>query len=122
MGDFDIAGLIGQIKTEATAILGHNLEMAKDFSEEQLEAMATQAKIIAGGIATGQIRPQLQTFFLDQLKQSAVNFVRVLVGIALVTLEQLWNSVVNALWGALGKATGLTLTPPSWGESGLAGT
>lgn len=119
MSGIDIAGLITQIKTETSAILGSSITTAQGFSEQQLEAMATQAQVIAGGVATGQIRPALQSFFLDQLQASAQNFLRVLVGIALVTMEQLWNSVVGALWGALSKATGLNFTSPSWTSSGL---
>lgn len=119
MSSIDIAGLITQIKTEASTILGSSITTAQGFSEQQLEAMATQAQVIAGGVATGQIRPALQSFFLDQLQASAQNFLRVLVGIALVTMEQLWNSLVGALWGALSKATGLNFTAPAWTSSGL---
>lgn len=115
----NVPDLINQIKTQATSILGNNIENAQGFSQDQLSAMAQQAETIAGGIATGEIRPSLQQFFLDQLKQSAQNFIRVLVGLALVTVEQLWNAVVGSLWGALSTATGLHFTPPAWGESGL---
>ncbi|MFV3130716.1 hypothetical protein [Niveispirillum sp. KHB5.9] len=118
----NVPALIDQIKTSASAILGQNIENAQGFSQDQLAAMAQQAETIAGGIATGEIRPSLQQFFLDQLKQSAQNFVRVLVGLALVTVEQLWNSVVNSLWGALSAATGLNFTAPAWTESGLSTT
>lgn len=118
----NVPALIDEIKSSASAILGQNIENAQGFSQDQLAAMAQQAETIAGGIATGQIRPSLQQFFLDQLKESAQNFVRVLVGLALVTAEQLWNSVVNSLWGALSAATGLHFTAPAWTESGLSNT
>jgi hypothetical protein len=112
----NVPDLINQIKTQATAILGQNIETAQGFSQDQLSAMAQQAETIAGGIASGEIRPSLQQFFLDQLKESAQNFVRVLVGLTLVTVEQLWNGVVGILWGALSGATGLHFTPPAWGQ------
>lgn len=116
MTAINVPDLINQIKTMATSVLGSNIETAQGFSQDQLSAMAQQAETIAAGIATGQIRPSLQQFFLDQLKESAQNFVRVLVGLALVTVEQLWNGLVGILWGALSTATGLHFTPPAWGQ------
>lgn len=120
MADFDVGAVVAQIKTEATGILSKNIQLVEGFSEQQLEAMAAQAALIADGILTGRIRPALRDYFLDQLKQSAANLLRVLVGVALVTLERLWNAVVGALWGALSRATGIGFIAPLWGASGLA--
>ncbi|MFV3074168.1 hypothetical protein [Niveispirillum fermenti] len=120
MAYFDVGALVTQITNEATAIVGKDIKLVAGFSEQQLEGLAAQAALLADGIATGRIRPALQDYFLDSLKQSAANLLRVLVGVVLVTLEKLWNAVVGALWDALSKATGLGFIAPLWGASGLA--
>lgn len=118
--DLDVTSLIADIKTAATGVLNQDLPAIKGFSEQQLEAMANQAKVVAAGIATGQITPALQSYFLDQLKQMAVTFMQTLVGLTLATIQALWNAVVGSIWGWLSKATGVDFSAPSFAETPFA--
>ena len=85
------------------------------FSQAQLEAIANQAKLIAEGTIDGSIDAEMRDYLLSQLAEMTRSFVNTLAGLSVVTAEKLWNGIVGALWGAIGKATGLNLTPPAGG-------
>jgi hypothetical protein len=42
----------------------------------------------------------------------ARSFVNTLAGLVTVMAEEIWNAVVGAIWAAVNKATGLSLTVP----------
>lgn len=107
----DINQLIQDIKNISTEILSKDVTTVRGFSNRQLKGIATQTSLVASGIASGEISEPLREFFLDQLVELVKNFVQTLVGLLLTTIERLWNAIVNLLWGAVAKATGITLAP-----------
>ncbi|HBC05772.1 MAG TPA: hypothetical protein DC015_16630 [Aequorivita sp.] len=98
----DVSTIITSIKDIASGILEKDISTVRGFSERQVEAIAKQTVIIQKGIANGDIDEDLREFFLDGLEAMALNFVNTLKGILMVTLEKLWNALVNFLYKAVG--------------------
>lgn len=104
--------LIVEIKDAAKAILGKDISAMRGFSERQLQALAQQAILVESGILSGQITAETREFFLDSLEQMALNFVNTLRGLVEITIEKVWNAIVEAIWRAIGAATGMVLPKP----------
>ena len=98
----DVTTIITGIKDIASGILEKDISAVRGFSERQVEAIAKQTVIIQKGVANGDIDEDLREFFLDGLEAMALNFVNTLKGILMVTLEKLWNALVNFLYKAVG--------------------
>ncbi|MET1253994.1 hypothetical protein [Aliikangiella maris] len=109
----DVNQLIIDIKQAASGVINQDVTVLRGFSERQVKALAKQAELIAKGIAAGEIDDDLKDFFLDSLEDMALNFAKTLRGLVMVTVEKVWNAVVNVLWSAIGTATGINLTAPS---------
>jgi len=99
----DVASIIKDIKDISTTILKKDITIVKGFSERQVEAIAKQTVIITEGVANGDIDEELKKFFFDGLKAMAENFVNTLKGILSVTLEKLYNALVDKLWSIVGS-------------------
>ena len=98
----NVTNIINEIKDIASGILEKDISTVRGFSERQVEAIAKQTVIIQEGIVNGDIDEDLREFFLDGLEAMALNFVNTLKGILMVTLEKLWNALVNFLYKAVG--------------------
>jgi hypothetical protein len=61
---------------------------------------------------SGQITAATREFFLDGLQEMARNFVATLRGLVEITIEKVWNAVVDVLWKAIRAGTGLALPGP----------
>lgn len=100
--DDNVVNIITELKNIASGILEKDVSEVRGFSERQLEAIAKQTAIIQKGLETGDIDEDLREFFLDGLEAMALNFVNTLKGILMVTLEKLWNALINFLYKAVG--------------------
>ena len=114
----DVDQLLANLKTVATGIIQQDVTTIEGYSERQLAAMAQQAKWIAAASLTGELSSDMRDFFLNTLKDSAVNFANTLKGLVIITVEKLWNALVGALWTAIGNAIGIPLTLPGGGTAG----
>lgn len=114
MSSLDPASLIDTIRAAANDILQRDVTELSGFSQSQLTLLAQQAQAISemqlAGVFDGN--DELRDHFVQQLETMARNFVRVLQGVAAVTAEKLVNTVVTALWSAIGAATGMALPLP----------
>jgi hypothetical protein len=108
----DPTALLGQIESALSASMGRDVTQVEGFAETQLHDLAQQACTIALGVADGSITGDTQSFMLNELAESMRSFVNTLAGIAVVSAEELWNTAVGVVWGAINKAAGLALTPP----------
>jgi hypothetical protein len=106
----DIEHLIREMKDAATQILTKDVTALKGFSERQIKNIAQQAAFIEQGISSGEITAATKDFFLDNLKDMVRNFIRTLQGLAIVTIEKLWNAIIGVIWKAIGTATNITLS------------
>lgn len=105
----DVNRLIEDIKNTASGILNKDVATVRGFSDRQLHGIATQAALVASGIASGQIDDSTREFFLDQLVELSKNFVSTLVGLMLATIERLWNAIVSVIWNAISHAANIQL-------------
>lgn len=105
----DINKLITDIKDVATGILNKDVSSLRGFSESQLEALAQQAVFVEAGIISGQITPATRDFFLDNLEELALNFLKIIRGLVQVTIEKIWNAIVKVIFTAIEASTGLAL-------------
>lgn len=94
----NVLNLIKEIKDVATNILEKDISTVRGFSERQIEAIAKQTLIIQSGVIAGEIDDELKNFFFDGLEAMAQNFINTLKGILKVTIEKIWNAIVDLLW------------------------
>lgn len=109
----DVDQLLANLKTVASGIIQQDVTTIEGYSERQLSAMAQQAKWIAAATVSGELSSDMRDFFLNTLKDSAVNFANTLKGLVIVTIEKVWNALVGALWTAIGNAIGVALPLPA---------
>ncbi|MBV8978824.1 MAG: hypothetical protein JO261_15700 [Alphaproteobacteria bacterium] len=112
----DVNQLIANLKTVASGIIQQDVTTIEGYSERQLAAMAQQAKWIAAATLSGDLSTEMRDYFLQTLKDSAINFANTLKGLVVVTVEKVWNALVGALWTAISNAIGAAL--PSGGGTG----
>ncbi len=99
----NVAQIIREIKEVATTILEKDISTVKGFSERQVEALAKQTAIVQQGILNGDIDEDLEEFFVKGLEDMARNFVNTLKGILSVTIEKIWNAIVEVMLKAINK-------------------
>jgi len=109
----DINQLITDIKNTVSDIARKDSSTIRGFSNRQLTGIANQAALVAAGIASGDITDANRGFFLDQLLELAHNFARALVGLLIVTIEKIWNAIVDLIWKAISSVIGAQLPAPS---------
>jgi len=108
----DVAQLVVDMEQAASHVLDQDVTTLRGFSKRQLTAIAQQAELVAGGIASGQITEETRDFFLDNLEDMVLNFARTLRGLLTVTIEKVWNAVVGVVWRAIEGVTGISLSVP----------
>jgi hypothetical protein len=109
----DVNQLLSDLKTVASGIIQKDVTTIEGYSERQLSAMAQQAKWIAAASVTGELSADMRDFFLNTLKDSAINFANTLKGLVVITIEKVWNALVGALWTAIGNAIGVAVPLPA---------
>jgi hypothetical protein len=105
----DIDQLVQDIKNTVSEIINKDVTTVRGFSNRQLTGIANQTALVATGIASGEFTGELRDFFLDQLVELARNFANTLVGLLLATIERIWNAIVNVVYSAISKFTGVPL-------------
>lgn len=97
----NVIQIINEIREVATTILEKDISTVNGFSERQVEALAKQTAIVQQGILNGDIDEDLKEFFEQGLKDMARNFVNTLKGILSVTIEKIWNAIVEVVLKAI---------------------
>ena len=108
----DITALMADITKAATVQLGRDVTALEGFSHTQIEGLARQAQLIAAAVASGHLSDADRDFFLNDLKQTAQDFARILAGLSLIDIEKVWNAAVTTLWTAIGRAAQVALPKP----------
>src|SRR5690606_27917925 len=98
----DVTTIITDIKNIASDILEKDVSVVRGFSERQVEAIAKQTVLNQKGVENGDNVEELRELILDGLEAMALDFVIAIKGILAVTLEKLWNALVNFLYKAVG--------------------
>lgn len=117
MAAINVEQLVTDIKNAATQIINKDISTVKGFSDRQIKAIGQQAALVAGGIITGEITDETREFFLESIEKMTQNFLDTLQGLFWLTVEKLWNAIVEVVWGtingAISAATGLILPVPT---------
>lgn len=108
----NVAQLGEDIKNAASQVLNKDVTTLRGFSERQIKAIAQQAALVEAGILSGGITDETRDFFLDSLEDMALNFVKTLRGLMMVTIEKVWNAIIGVIWKAIESATGIALSTP----------
>ncbi|MGJ4746838.1 hypothetical protein ACQV5M_10810 [Leptospira sp. SA-E8] len=108
----DTAKLLEDIKKTATQVLKKDVSTYAGFSEKQLKDIAKQAAELEAGIIKGDVSKENEAYFSQGIKDMTVNFANTLEGLALVTVEKLWNAIVDVVWDAVEKGIGASLPKP----------
>lgn len=108
----DVDVVVQTIIKTASDALEQDITQMRGFSERQVKALAMQAALVEAGIATGTITDETREFFLDNLKDMARNFVKTLHGLLAITIEKVWNAVVQLLWTLIAVGAGLASPVP----------
>lgn len=111
----NITQLGEDIKSAVSQVLNKDITTLRGFSERQVKAIAQQAAFVEAGILDGGITDETRDFFLDSLEDMALNFVKTLRGLMMVTIEKVWNAVIGVIWKAIESATGIVLPTPDIG-------
>ena len=105
----DVSQLITGMKKAASEIIGQDITKLRGFSERQVTAIAKHAVLLERDIRNGEITEELQDYFLDNLEDMVLNFVKTLRGLMMVTIEKVWNAIVNVIWKAFGDILSIPL-------------
>lgn len=101
MIQFDADQVVTDVRAAVSAVLGKDVATYRGYVDRQVKALAKQAKFIASGYATGDLDDDEVDYFLDGLERMAETFARTIRGLVLITIEKVWNAVVEVLHGAI---------------------
>jgi hypothetical protein len=104
--EINIQQIISDILNAGSNILKKDISSLRGFEMNQVRALAQHSKLIASGIVTGEINNELKNFFLEGLESMALNFVRTIKGLVEITIEKVWNAIVEVLFKAIEVAAG----------------
>ncbi len=115
MAKVDVKAVLDEAKTAVEGIVKKDAASIIGFSERQLNYLAQQAAWIARAEVEGEFKNNdaLREFFLTNLAQLAKDFANALRGLAAITIEKIWNAVINVLWKAIEGAIHVTLPRPA---------
>jgi hypothetical protein len=99
--------ILNQVESKVADIANKKVDAIAGFSETQLNFIAQHTVLIsklgaAGGLDTQADRDEAMKGLEDMVR----NFFAALRDLALETAEEIWNSVVNILWGVIEGAIG----------------
>lgn len=115
MGQLPNAGeLLRSIEAAATGAAGQDIATIQGFARDQLLRIEKLSIRLAEMIAQGEFEgdPEGQTDSLGILQDVITNFTKTLRGLAIITVEKVWNAIVDVVWKTLDTATGLVLPRP----------
>ena len=106
--------IIAAVKATISGVIKKDFPAIGDFAEGQLRAIANQTVLIGQATVAGEFvgKDDLRDHFLNQLAKMAENFARVVAGLVLITIEKIWNAVIDLLWDTLDGAAGFALPRP----------
>ncbi len=110
---FDVNTLIANITAAVNGVVQKDLTTYEAYIQRQTRGIAEQAEWIAKSVIAGTIDDNLRDFFLKQLADTSAVFAKTLAGLALITIEKVWNAVVGVVWGAINTAIGALLPFPN---------
>jgi len=109
---FDVQKLIADIGAAVNGVVQKDLTTYEAYIQRQTQGIAHQAEWIAESFVAGMIDVGTRDFFLKQLADTTAVFAKTVAGLALITIEKVWNAVVDVLWHSINTAIGAALPLP----------
>jgi len=100
----DVNKLVQDIKDAVSGVINEDVTTLSGFQERQVKDMAKRAAQIAEFTIKGEIDEEQRKFFLEDLARDAKTFAKVVVAMVAITIEKVWNAVVEIIWGAINGA------------------
>ncbi len=106
--------LVASMEKAASDILGKDVTTIGGFAKDQLSRIEKLSIRLSEMIINHEFDgdPTGQQDYLDIVNDLITNFTKTLQGLAVITVEKVWNAMVKVVWDALDKATGLALPRP----------
>lgn len=106
--------LMKDISAAASTIVNKDISTITGFAKSQEIKLAKFAIWIGEAELAHEFDqvPGLREEFLQSLQDMIRDFVNTLRGLTMITIEKIWNAIVDVIWTALDKATGLALPRP----------
>lgn len=106
VSDIDFNKLVQQILDVIAETAGEGFAAISAVAEKHAKRVAIQTQLLTQSRINGQARDDDEVFdFLKgMLQDMIVNMARVIVALTVLTIEQIWNAVVNVVWGAINTA------------------
>lgn len=109
---FDVQKLIADIGAAVNGVVQKDLTTYEAYIQRQTQGIAQQAQWIAESFVAQMIDADTRDFFLKQLADTTVVFAKTLAGLAMITVEKVWNAVVGVVWKSINAAIGAALPIP----------
>ncbi len=109
-----VDSIVDKLISAASKIVKGDITVIRGYSERQMKMMATHARWIAEAEAQGEFAndPKLRGWFLTNLDDMARDFANSLRGLLAITIEKVWNALIDVLWGVIETAAGFKLPRP----------
>lgn len=106
--------LVSAIGTAVSKAVGKDISNIEGFSKDQALQIEKLTIRLGEMIAAGEFKDDAEgeQFYRDILADLISNLTKTLKGLSVIAVEHAWNAVVDVVWKALDKATGLALPRP----------
>jgi hypothetical protein len=111
----DPSEIVTDVTGAVTKSIGKDLTMIEGFSQSFLDKIGKHAKGLAQDIEDGTFAgiPEVRDHFLEGLAKMVRLFLKALIGLAEVLIQNAWNAMVGVIWKVFdGVAGGLIPRPP----------
>ena len=100
--------------TAASGVINKDITAISGFAKDQLQRLERLSLLFAKAQLAGEFDgdTEARDDYLHILQNVARDFATTLRGLSMITIEKIWNAVVNAVWGVLQKSLGVTLPVP----------
>ncbi|MGO1118142.1 hypothetical protein ACTL6U_05535 [Rhodovibrionaceae bacterium A322] len=106
--------ILNDLTESMTAILSTDVKLLRGYSQTKAKTIARFTRLIAEGVAEGEISPAELEDELDELDFMIERFVRNMKALALTTIERLIKVVTGSLYGIVkGAATAAGVPLPA---------
>ena len=106
MSEIDYKSLLQEILDVISEKVGDGFSSIETIATKHAKRVATQATLLTQSRISGQAQNDDEVFdFLKGMLQDMIHsMAKVLVALTVLTIETVWNSVVDVVWGAINAA------------------
>jgi hypothetical protein len=108
--------IVQDVKDAVGKSIGKDLTAIQGFSQSFLDKIGAHAKGLGKEILDGTYKdiPDVRDHFLEGLAKMVRLFLKALIGLAAVLIQNAWNAMVGVIWKIFDEAAGGFIPRPSW--------